>query len=265
MDGVSKQGRVIPTNFGLKYNPPKLGIQYYFKENPKATFVHEVDLKNAENKDEEELINELFSKHKKFVDPKVVSRNQLENLMERLKSNLSRDAKAKEKSPVKMKENIHNRVEVEKENREIGKGSKHNNKIMNDFLNDENSSDNVINNKNSKNEIQAKSPAEGDAWNLEIDVPDSKEDDIMQPEGFEKDIFSRPNKEEMKNEEKEFMLDDFEMGHEDQKINSAHGMFDGLEDDDLTDKNHKHLVDSHGHHDGKFYYFLLHLCQFIFS
>lgn len=92
METSNKQGRIIPTNFGLKYNPPKLGIQYYFKENPKATFVHEVSIDNVELKDKSELINDLFTKHKKFIDPKVVSRNQLENLMERLKSNVSKNS-----------------------------------------------------------------------------------------------------------------------------------------------------------------------------
>lgn len=107
MDGVSKNSLIIPTNFGLKYNPPKLGIQYYFKENPKATFVHEVSIDNVENKKAEDLINELFTKHKKFVDPKVVSRNQLENLMERLKSNIEKSSAAKNKE--NMQENINNK------------------------------------------------------------------------------------------------------------------------------------------------------------
>ena len=89
MEAVSKNGRIIPTNFGLKYNPPKLGIQYYFKENPKATFVHEIKLDNVVTKKSEELLNDLFSKHKKFVDPKVVSRSQLANLIEKLKTHVS--------------------------------------------------------------------------------------------------------------------------------------------------------------------------------
>jgi hypothetical protein len=35
---------VIPENFGLKYKPPKLGIQYYMKGDPEAHFVHEIPL-----------------------------------------------------------------------------------------------------------------------------------------------------------------------------------------------------------------------------
>jgi hypothetical protein len=54
-------GEVIPTNFGLKYNPPKLGIQYFFKENPKASFVHEISLSHlARGADLSEVTRELF-------------------------------------------------------------------------------------------------------------------------------------------------------------------------------------------------------------
>ena len=37
---------ILPVNFGLKYNPPKLGIQYRVASasSQKATFVHEVSL-----------------------------------------------------------------------------------------------------------------------------------------------------------------------------------------------------------------------------
>lgn len=103
METSSKFGRIIPTNFGLKYNPPKLGVQYYFKNNPKATFVHEVVIENVDSKGKEELINDLFSKHKKFIDPKVVSRNQLENLMDKLKSNVSKNS-VKENTAPNLKE-----------------------------------------------------------------------------------------------------------------------------------------------------------------
>ena len=178
MDGGNKHGKVIPTNFGLKYNPPKLGIQYYFRENPKATFVHEVSIENPENKKCEDLINELFSKHKKFSDPKVVSRNQLENLMERLKSNLSKEASAKNKENIK-----------ENSNNNLAKG-----------------------------------------WGQIGEAPEKKEEPLPS-QHIEKDIFSGAPKEEFKNNEKEFMLDDFDMDNEDQKINDGHDMFEDLGDD----------------------------------
>lgn len=189
MEGGNKHGRVIPTNFGLKYNPPKLGIQYYFKENPKATFVHEVSIDNATSKKADELINDLFAKHKKFIDPKVVSRNQLENLMDRLKSNLSKENAAKNK------ENLHE-------------------------------------NSNNKNSVKS---TKVDSWGLDNDIADFGEEELSKPQKIEKDIFSGAGKEEQKNNEKEFILDDFDMDNEDQKINENHDMFDGL-DDDLGEK-----------------------------
>ena len=99
METSSKHGRIIPTNFGLKYDPPKLGVQYYFKNNPKATFVHEVTIENVDENSKDDLINDLFIKHKKFIDPKVVSRNQLENLMDRLKSNVSKSSVKENTAP----------------------------------------------------------------------------------------------------------------------------------------------------------------------
>lgn len=36
--------QIVPVNFGLKYRPPKLGLQYYIQGNERATFVHEVSL-----------------------------------------------------------------------------------------------------------------------------------------------------------------------------------------------------------------------------
>lgn len=196
MDGVSKNSLIIPTNFGLKYNPPKLGIQYYFKEKPKATFVHEVTIENVESKKVDDLINELFTKHKKFCDPKVVSRNQLENLMERLKSNVSKS------SAVKNKENLQENVNNKPTGMKVGKA---------------------------------------DTWNLDSDSVDNKQEEISKPHGFEKDIFSGANKEEFKNNEKELNFDDFDMDNEDQKINDGHDMFDGLEDDDMGDRNSRHM------------------------
>lgn len=187
MDGIKSHGRIIPTNFGLKYNPPKLGIQYYFKENPKATFVHEVDMENATEKKPDELINDLFSKHKKFVDPKVVSRNQLEGLMERLKSHLSKDS--------------HNQENIDESNKRA---------------------------EEIETEVSdLKKPSNRAANGLEIDVPENKETDIMDHRGFEKDIFSGAHKDDG-NDDKEFMLEDFNMSDEDHKISNTDGILDRL-------------------------------------
>ncbi|CAI2377577.1 unnamed protein product [Moneuplotes crassus] len=186
MEGGTRKGKVIPTNFGLKYDPPKLGIQYYFKENPHKTYVHEVKLDDVQNKKSQDLLDELFTKHNKFVDPKVVSRNQIENLIEKLKTHMSGN------SPLKNKENLHENT-----------------------------------NKNSERED----------WELDINSA-QKEEQLIKPQEFEKDIFSGANNEDFKNNDKNFMLDDFEMDKEDEKINANHDMFDGLVDD-LSDHKSK--------------------------
>uniref|UniRef100_A0A7S3NQP3 Centrosomal protein of 19 kDa n=1 Tax=Euplotes crassus TaxID=5936 RepID=A0A7S3NQP3_EUPCR len=196
MEGGSKRGKIIPTNFGLKYNPPKLGIQYYFKENPKATFVHEVKLENVQRRNSGDLLEELFTKHPKFVDPNVVSRNQLENLMERLKSHLSHN------SPLKNKENFHENT-----------------------------------NKSS----------EADDWGLDINSA-QKDEQLVKPQELDKDIFSSDNKGDFKNNDKNFMLDDFEMDKEDGKINPGNDMFDGFVDD-LSEPKSK-LQDTPTENDG---------------
>ena len=82
-------GEVIPTNFGLKYNPPKLGIQYYFKENKKATFVHEIPLDHlSKSTDAKEAARELFKQNATFLDKGKVSSQQVEKLLQKLLNHL---------------------------------------------------------------------------------------------------------------------------------------------------------------------------------
>lgn len=202
METSSKHGRIIPTNFGLKYNPPKLGVQYYFKNNPKATFVHEVTIENVEENTKDDLINDLFSKHQKFIDPKVVSRNQLENLMDRLKSNVSKNSLKENTAP--------NLKELET----------HSKPAIND----------------------AKLPGEPDF--------DSKPH-------FD-DFGDRHDEEDHKNVDKDLMLDDFDLGNEDQKVdalfnkpnndkhNENNDLLGGLADD-FTSGNDKPM--EHDDHD----------------
>ena len=155
MEIGSKHGRVIPTNFGLKYNPPKLGIQYYFRENPKATFVHEITLDFVEQKANEELVNDLFSNHKKFIDPKVVSRNQIENLMDRLKSHASI-------------ENLHEHP-------------------LDNILQPQN---NAMTNNNISAKAEAHTKALDDDWGLELDDHDVQKDELMQSNPLGKQILN---------------------------------------------------------------------------
>ena len=82
-------GEVVPTNFGLKYNPPKLGIQYYFKENTKASFVHEINLSHINKfSDPKEISRELFKSNQTFLNKSKVSIEQVEKLVQKLQATL---------------------------------------------------------------------------------------------------------------------------------------------------------------------------------
>uniref|UniRef100_A0A7S3JLW0 Centrosomal protein of 19 kDa n=1 Tax=Euplotes harpa TaxID=151035 RepID=A0A7S3JLW0_9SPIT len=207
---VSKMnGKIIPTNFGLKYDPPKLGIQYYIKENPKATFVHEVDMSDIETKKVDDLISDLFTKHKKFIDPKVVSRNQLENLMERLKSNVSERSISKDK-PAEKAGLAKNNVEKE----------------------------NVINNRHEKLEKNVK--ANPIMSPIESKVPEKPKEAPMKSQKIEKDFF-----EDMKHSKaKDLSHEDFEFDSDHQKLNDSNEILDGL-DYDAGEKDSKGQDDHH--------------------
>ena len=65
---------VVPVNFGLKYKPPKLGVEYYLKDQPTMHFVHEIPLSFVgKGADTENITEEMFEKHKHYLNPKVVS------------------------------------------------------------------------------------------------------------------------------------------------------------------------------------------------
>ena len=79
---------VVPVNFGLKYRPPKLGIQYYVASQPSVTLVHEIPLaflNKTSNIDS--VIKDLVDKNKLYLNPKVVSTNQIKRLLSRLVQN----------------------------------------------------------------------------------------------------------------------------------------------------------------------------------
>lgn len=63
----------IPINFGLKYKPPKLGVQYHIKDQPTAFFVHEIPLSFVtKGSDVDTVTKEIFDKNRFYLNPKVV-------------------------------------------------------------------------------------------------------------------------------------------------------------------------------------------------
>jgi hypothetical protein len=65
---------IIPINFGLKYRPPKLGLEYHIKDQPAAHFLHEFSLSFVTKySDVDDVTDELFERHNEFLNPRVIS------------------------------------------------------------------------------------------------------------------------------------------------------------------------------------------------
>ncbi len=76
---------IIPINFGLKYRPPKLGLEYHIKDQPAAHFLHEFSLSFVTKySDVDDVTDELFERHNEFLNPRVISHQQVRRLVDRL-------------------------------------------------------------------------------------------------------------------------------------------------------------------------------------
>ena len=89
---------VVPVNFGLKYKPPKLGVEYYLKESPSTHFVHEIPLAFVtQSSNVDALTKEIIEKNKFCLNPKVVSAGQVRRLVDRLVKQLAAHAAKEDK------------------------------------------------------------------------------------------------------------------------------------------------------------------------
>jgi len=76
---------IVPVNFGLKYRPPKLGVEYHMPNEPGAHFVHEINLEFIEaSSDIESMAVRLAKEHQQYLNPKLVSQNQLTRLLKKI-------------------------------------------------------------------------------------------------------------------------------------------------------------------------------------
>ena len=76
---------VVPVNFGLKYKPPKLGVEYYLRDQPETRLVHEIPLSFINKGTLVDLVSrELVEKNKFYLNPKIVSLTQIKRLVERM-------------------------------------------------------------------------------------------------------------------------------------------------------------------------------------
>ena len=78
--------QVVPVNFGIKYSPPKLGLQYHLPDNPITTQVYEVNLQNFIKKrmNSEAVTNYLFDVHQDYINPKIIARRQVYRLVDKV-------------------------------------------------------------------------------------------------------------------------------------------------------------------------------------
>ena len=61
-------------NFGLKYRPAKLGLEYHIKDQPNAHFVHEISLSFVTKySDIDDATDEVFERNAEFLNPRVIS------------------------------------------------------------------------------------------------------------------------------------------------------------------------------------------------
>ena len=80
----------IPKRFGLNYSPPQIIIEYLAPSTGKL-YHHKMRLhKFNKEKNNAEIIKELYERHQVYLDKKKVSSEQLLKLIERLKQNFSR-------------------------------------------------------------------------------------------------------------------------------------------------------------------------------
>jgi hypothetical protein len=71
---VTALSQLVPVNFGLKYRPPKLGVQYHLLGQPEVTFVHEIPLTHITQQSNLDLsTKDLIDQNLVYLNPKMVS------------------------------------------------------------------------------------------------------------------------------------------------------------------------------------------------
>ena len=76
----------MPINFGVKYDPPQIGLQYTFKDEPLAHYVYEIPLEYyVQNPtDTESIVKSIFEEHSQVLSPKVIGLDQVGRLVNRI-------------------------------------------------------------------------------------------------------------------------------------------------------------------------------------
>jgi centrosomal protein CEP19 len=106
----------VPKRFGLNYSPPQIIIEYLAPSTGKL-YHHKMRLhKFRKDKNNAEIIKELYERHQIYLDKKKVSSEQLIRLIERLKQNfVPRKKKNEGKNEESKVEKNNEKPEVKKE------------------------------------------------------------------------------------------------------------------------------------------------------
>jgi centrosomal protein CEP19 len=125
----------IPKRFGLNYSPPQIVIEYLAPSTGKL-YHHKMRLhKFKKEKNNGEIIKELYERHQVYLDKKKVSSEQLIRLIERLKQNF---VPRKKKNDAKKEENKNDekkeiKKEVKQEEKKEEKKEEKSSEIEEDF------------------------------------------------------------------------------------------------------------------------------------
>ena len=86
---------VIPINFGVKYKPAKLGLEYKLQDHVPADqiCIYEVTLTSyiEQGLDTTQIVDLIFELHGEFINPKVIARRQVTRLIDRLLTRVAPD------------------------------------------------------------------------------------------------------------------------------------------------------------------------------
>ena len=128
----------IPKRFGLNYSPPQIVIEYLAPSTGKL-YHHKMRLhKFKKEKNNAEIIKELYERHQIYLDKKKVSSEQLVRLIERIKQNFvprkkKNEAKKEEEKNQENKQKIPIKKEIKNEEKKEVKPEEKSSEIEEDF------------------------------------------------------------------------------------------------------------------------------------
>ena len=84
---------VVPINFGVKYKPAKLGLEYKLEQLPDQLCIYEVTLTSyiEQGMNTSQIVDLIFDLHREFINPKVIARRQVTRLIDRLLNKVAPD------------------------------------------------------------------------------------------------------------------------------------------------------------------------------